>query len=206
MIYSQRGKMIITTAAILVLAALMIFFALQVGSEKPETSLVTEMPNQVQVTAVVKPDQDALLVTEDKKVFVYVPILANNTDGVLILTRREPDLFPEPGPERVWYRNIVVNLDMFDRAGKLIPNVTFNKPFFVCFSLTDEEWSFYQGQPDFYDVQYYRLDQSKWLSLNLWPRPEVKQLCGEVDHLTLFALAVKSPPTPVAEPEGLYKP
>ena len=176
------------------------------GIDEPETSITTPAPALAQVTAEVKKGEDVLLISQDYQVYVYIPSVAIKGEGILMITAREADLFPEPEAQRTWYRGVVVNLDMFSHAGKLIESPTFLQPIDICFVLSRDDWKAYQEAPERFDVQYYQVDDSQWYSLELTTRPEARQICGQIDHLTLFALATQDHLTPETTPEGLYTP
>ena len=73
------------------------------------------------------------------------------------------------------------------------PEVIFPVPAQICFKITQERWLDYLFRQDEYLVQYYAEEQDppRWVTLPMVTYPERNELCGQTDHLSLFALAIK---------------
>lgn len=154
---------------------------------------------------------------------LYVPKDAINMAGSIFIFPREPNLFTPPG-DTTWIRPLVVNVEFRDSAGTPIPHIKFVKPAEICFRITKERWKDYTNHPNEYQVQTYSEEKNPptWEPLQMVTHPERLQLCGVIDHLTLFALATKPgtliplfDPTPTLDPnskffpnppDGLYEP
>lgn len=139
---------------------------------------------------------------------LYVPQGAITMAGSITIFPREPNLFSTPG-DREWERSLVVNVEFRDGEGTLVPKVTFATPAEICFKITRERWNDYSLHPDEYQVHTYSEEANPpaWQPLNMVAYPDRLHLCGQTDHLSLFALATRpqtviplTGPTPTPEP------
>ena len=162
--------------------------AYYLGSQKPETTLIPEAGVSSQVTAEVNKYLNTKITSSDNKVTVYIPADAIRDEGYIALTPMEPNTFTDP--ETGWNRPTVINLALYDKLGKLIaePDIVFTLD--ICFSLTDDEKRDYITNRENYYIQFYD-DQNEWKKLNYSIKSDNNQLCGEVNHLSLFSLAIK---------------
>jgi hypothetical protein len=182
---------IVITAGIFVVIIAGIILASYIGLHKPETTLVPERGVSSQVTAEVNKYIFIKIVSSDKKVTVYVPPNAIKNEGYFVLISMEPNIFTDPNGE--WKRPIVVSLNLFDRYGKIINKPTLARFLDICFLLGDDESAGFLNNRENYYIQYYeeKQNENKWINLSYSIKSNNKQLCGEIDHLTLFSLAIK---------------
>lgn len=178
------------------------------GSLKPESSSTAGPSALLQVTAAVAPGAAVKLSLPGGEATVFIPADAVTGEGSVALALREPDLFPESGEQAAWRRPVIVNLEFYDRAGNLVIQPAFANPIVVCFALGGAEWERYMEDPAAHRIQYYD-DQSgppAWVSLPTRIDTENRQLCGDISHLTLIALALQEAPVPVPTSQGPYAP
>src|SRR5688572_20567293 len=126
-------------------------------------------------------------------VTVYVPPFAIPLPGTIFIIMRERDLYPIASqPE--WSHLQVVDVQFRNAEGTPIPGITLSVPIKICFKLTQTEWQDFVDRPRSYSIQYYALKKNVpiWLSLPVINHPDLLQVCGRTDHLSLFALAIKS--------------
>jgi hypothetical protein len=122
---------------------------------------------------------------------LYVPADAATLAGVISIVSLDSNSYAEAGEEPEWLRSQVVDINYLNQQGTPYANVTFPKPVLICFMIK-ELWQDYVQHPDEYDVQYYAedLDPPAWVSLPVSANADRYQLCGQTDHLSIFALAV----------------
>jgi hypothetical protein len=191
-------------------AIFLIFFVIymvRLGRKGPSNSEQSNVPSLLQVTAEVGTQKDIELISSDGKVRVYVPRNAITSHGWLSLSVREPDIFSDAG-ELFWTRPLIANLDLYDAKGKLINHPSFKLSISICFYLEKSEWLLFKNYPQNYKIQFYNeiLSNPKWEDLPLGIKNEKSEICGQVNHLSLFALAVYQPNQQTPNPLGPYSP
>jgi hypothetical protein len=182
-------------ALIILLIIGVIALVIIIGSQSPDSSTQNGSTEFVIATQELASGGD--LVISVNNATLYVPRAAIELAGSIIIFPREPNLFPVAG-EPEWFRPLVVNIEYRDEAGKPYPEVIFSNPVQICFKITPDGWKDYTDNPDDFQVQHYSEEQEppRWVSLT--PKqayPDRRELCGETDHLSLFALATKSDTT-----------
>lgn len=181
-----------------------IVLASYIGSQKPEITLIPESGVSVQVTVEVNKYLTTKISSLDDQVTVYIPANAINDDGYLVLTSMEPDLFTKSNGE--WKRPIVININLYSEFGKLITKPDIASYLEICFILNENERYDYINHRENYYIQYYdESNQSEWKKLNYSVKSDNNQLCGEIEHLTLFSLAIKREAN-IALPTSVIKP
>ncbi len=176
--------------------ALVIFMGLQ----KPDSSTQAGSIEFAIATQEFNAGED--LVVGISNATFYLPQGALTVAGRIAIFSRPPNLFSTPGDTK-WIRPLVVNVEFQNEAGTPVPHVTFTKPAEICFKITKERWEDYTRHPNEYEVQTYSEEQdpARWEPLPMVTYPERSQLCGQTDHLSLFALATKPDTTiPLTEP------
>jgi hypothetical protein len=128
------------------------------------------------------------------RVTLYVPKDAAVLDGVISISSLTSNIYSIAGEESTWFRSQVVDVQYLDRQGVPYIDVTFPQPVSVCFMIK-ERWDDYIQHPDEYLVQYYAEEQTPpvWVTLPMSAMADRFQLCGQTEHLSIFALAVKPP-------------
>jgi hypothetical protein len=187
----RRGAPRLAILLAFLLTATMIALVIRQGLLRPESSTQSGAIPFVQSTQQVTPGQ-ALTVSAGP-VSVFIPQGATTQPGTIAIIPREANLFPTAG-DTVWTRPQIVNIEFHDPQGNTYPAVTFAQPAEICFQLSQAQWKDYSTRPDAYQVHYYAEDQNPahWVILPLINRAEKLQVCGQTDHLSLFALAVKA--------------
>ncbi len=144
-------------------------------------------PKSLQVTV---PGKE--LVIGIDKATLYVPKDAAILDGVISISSLQSNVHSIAGEEAEWFRSQVVEVEYLNRQGLPYQDVTFPKPVLICFMI-NELWQDYTQHPDEYLVQYYAEEQSPpgWVTLPMSANPDRHQLCGQTNHLSIFALAMK---------------
>ncbi len=202
---SRRRRLLIIRTATILGALIIVVLGLLVwqGLLPPESSLSTGSPILQQTTAEVVQGAEMEMRLPDLEIAVYMPAGSFAQGGFISLIQQEPDLFPEAGPD--WRRPRVINIEFYDSTRTLVPDYTFPSPIDVCFALSEADWRKYQANPHAYRIQYYDDGQAHpvWTDLPALAKDDNQQLCGQANHLSLFALAVQSQPdiTPfISEP------
>jgi len=178
--------------------------AFNIGSQKPEITLIPESGVSAQATVEINKYLATKITSSDNQVTVYLPANSIKNDGYLVLTSTEPNLFTELDGE--WQRPIIVNINLYSQQGKLITEPDIESYLEICFILNENERTDYISHRENYYIQYYdESDQSGWRNLSYSIKSDSNQLCGEIEHLTLFSLAIKgeakiSLPTAVDKP------
>lgn len=160
-----------------------------IGLQQPDGSTQREVI-ELQITQEYTAGQETIL--SAGLVTVYIPEGAIDLSGNFVITPRQPDLFSFAG-ESDWSRPQVVNIEYRNEEGAYNPDITFAKPVSVCFTLSPEQWNDYMHRPEDFQVQFFdnaRLP-SRWVSLPLTMDPDGNELCGQTNHLSIYALAIK---------------
>ena len=195
---SRARKLVLLALFLLYDAALLAWFL--VPGLRPASNSQTGSGQVVQATQAYTPGQ-AMTITA-QNVTVYVPQDSINVAGTILVNSRQPNLFPAAGQE-TWSRPQIVNVEFLNSEGAPVSGISFSRPIQVCFTLTPEQWGDFTEHPDAYQIQYYAVenDPPAWVALPMAKYPNVSTLCGQVNHLSLFALAVQVEPSiPVTGP------
>jgi hypothetical protein len=176
---------------IILLAVMMIPVIILVGSGQPFSNTRRGGTEFVQIPQ--KQNNAQEIIVSFDKVTLYVPEDATDLTGNFVISPRQPDLYSFAS-EPEWSRPIVVDIEYRNEEGVNYPGITFSKPVNICFTLTLEQWTDFTQRPDGFQVQYYddKQSPSRWVSLSLSMDPERYELCGQTDHFSTYALAVKS--------------
>ena len=202
-----RFAMIMITFLLVSFSALVIL----TGSQRPDSSTRDGSIEFVIATEELTTEED--LVISVGNATLYVPKDAINTAGTISITPLPPDLF-SIADQAEWSRTLIVNVEYRNEKGTAYLLVTLAKPFQICFRVSDERWQDYLSHPDKYQVHYYAegQDPPRWESLPFLTYPERNELCGQTDHFSLFALAIKKPggtiladATPIPKPRILLE-
>jgi len=193
-----------------VLAFIVIALVILVGLEPPDSSIQVSTLEFVIAADEVHPKEN--LIVSAGNVTLYVPNDAIDVAGSIAITTREPNLFSLEGEG--WSRPNVVNIEFRSAEGLPLPLVVLAKPAQVCFKITQDQWLDYLLRPDEYLVQFYDqlLVPAQWVPIGMAEDAEQNQLCGLTDHLSLFALAIKTPQseipfvdvTPTSKPNTFF--
>jgi hypothetical protein len=180
---------------IILLIVSVIALVILMGLQQPDSSTQNGSVEFVIATQELTSGED--LVIGVNNATLYVPRAAVELAGSIVIFPREPNLFSMAG-EPEWLRPLVVNIEYRDEAGTPYTDVTFSMPVQMCFKMIPDRWKDYTNNPDDYRVQYYAEEQDppRWESLlPMQAYPERSELCGETNHLSLFALATKTDTT-----------
>jgi hypothetical protein len=200
-----RITMILLVVSVIALVVL-------IGLQRPDSSTQAGSMEFVIVTQQVTSSEDIVIGVNNA--ILYLPAGAIDMPGSIAIFPREPNLFSTPG-DTEWIRPLVVNVEFRDGQGKPVSFLTLAKPAEICFKITNERWKDYTRHPNEYEVQTYAEEKNppRWEPLILVTHPERSELCGQTDHLSLFALATKpetkipltdptQTPNPSQEPSG----
>ncbi|MBN1452629.1 MAG: hypothetical protein JW963_16550 [Anaerolineales bacterium] len=181
-------KFAILTIVILVVSV--IALVLLIGLQRPDSSTQAGSLEFAIVTQEVTAGEDIVIGVNNAT--FYLPVGAINVPGSIAIFPREPNLFTAPGDTK-WVRPLVVNVEFRDGQGKPVQQITFTKPAEICFKITRERWEDYTRHPNEYEVQTYTEEENLpvWEPLTMVTYPDRSQLCGQIDHFSLFALATK---------------
>ena len=180
----------LATGLIILLIVSVIVLVVLIGLQRPDSSTQAgEVEFAIATQAFASGEE---LIIGINNVTLYVPRDALNMAGSIAIFPREPNLFTV-SDNPTWIRPLVVNVEFRGGNGTPVPTVTLTKPAEICFKITQERWADYTQHPGEYEVQAYseNKDPPIWEALSLATHPERYQLCGETNHLSLFALATK---------------
>ena len=202
-------KIAIITIILLGVAA--IALVIFIGIQQPDSSTQAGAFEFVQVTQEYLPGEDVVIGVNNTT--LHVPSYAIQIPGSFAIFSLEPNLFTPPN-DKIWARPLVVNVEFRNGEGKPVPVVNFARPAEICFKITRQRWIDYTLHPNQYEVQTYAEEKAPpvWENLPLVAYPDRLQLCGQINHLSVFALATKpeitmpeilipiSGPTPILNP------
>lgn len=187
-VQQPRGKSYIPIMVGAGLALLLVSFILldnQIRSRQPESPQFVQIP-QKHTTG------EEIVVSADRTT-VYVPKEGIDLTGNIVILLRQPNSFSFAG-DPDWSRPIVVDIQYHNEEGVHYPGLTFSEPVSICFTLTPGQWIDFAERPDEFQVQYYDSQQSpsRWVALPAVMDPDRNELCGQTEHLSIYALAIKS--------------
>lgn len=179
------------------------------GLQQPDSSIRDGSSKFLIATEELSTGQDVVISVSSAT--FYLPKDAIPMAGTIYVAWRPPNLF-SGGIGSYWSRPMVVNILYLDDYGIPYLNVTLSKSARLCFMLSDEEWLDYLNRPNEYQLQFYAEKEAtpRWKSLPTEANPEQNELCGEIKHFSLFALAIRQSepaipitglnPTPIPTP------
>jgi hypothetical protein len=184
----RMPKFVRVTMILLVVSV--IALVLLIGLQRPDSSTQAGSIEFAIVTQEVTSGEN--LVIGVNNATLYLPGDAIKIPGSIAIFPREPNLFTISADTK-WMRPLVVNIEFRDGEGKPVPYITFAKPAEICFKITKERWEDYTRHPNEYEVQTYSEEKNPpaWEPLTMVTYPDRSQLCGQIDHLSVFALATK---------------
>jgi hypothetical protein len=97
-----------------------------------------------------------------------------------------------------------VDLLILDAAGEIVPRPAFDADLLLCFRLSDELKRMQTEDAEAVAVQRFDDQELVWLALPTGPGWTHDQICATINHLSIFALAVRHPSDP-ASPEPALK-
>ena len=123
---------------------------------------------------------------------LYIPPNATGQQGTFSIAEANLDVTLISNDTQ-WIRPKVVNLEFRQPNGAPLSDISFDEPLEICFSLGNEQWQAFLAQPAAFEVQHYLddADPPYWEVLPQTSYAERQQLCGEIDELSAFALAIK---------------
>ena len=184
-------KRVIYIACFFIVTIAGVVLATRLGLQKPDTTLLPDFGVSLQVTAEINKYISTKIVTTDKKVTIYIPANSIKEEGSISLTTMQSNLFTDIHGE--WDRPIVVNLDVYSPSGIIVHGPTINRNLDICFMLSEEESAgFLENREDYY-IQYYKEKEGEdvWEKIEYSSKTDSRQICGEINHLTLFSLAIR---------------
>lgn len=203
----EKPRVPILAIAIMILLIVgVIALVILIGLQRPDSSTQAGSVEFAIATQVLAPGEDIVIGVNNAT--LYVPGDAISISGSIAIFPRAPNLFATLGDTR-WIRLLVVNVEFRDGDGKRVQQVILTKPAEICFKITKERWEDYTRHPNEYEVQTYseEKDPPLWEPLPMLAYPERSQLCGQIKHISLFALATKpetsiplTDPTPTLNP------
>jgi hypothetical protein len=173
------------------LAVSIILLVIFLGPQLPDSG--TGNTEFMQIPRVNKAEQE--IVVSANKITLYVPKdgLDSGLTGNFVILPQDPNLYSYASAAE-WSLPVVVDIQYRNEEGILYPGFTFSKPVRICFTLTPEQWKDFTQNPGDFQVQYFDNQKSpfRWLALPVATDPEGYELCTETDHLSIYALAIKS--------------
>jgi hypothetical protein len=161
----------------------------------------------MQVTAELNDHEAITLRLASEGVTVYIPAGALDIEGYLVLTPREPNLFPDASLEPGWVRPRIVSVEIVSPDGEPLEEVNFLRPMEVCFLVSNAIWEAHAEDRSVLAVEMYDdlRNPALWIPLEKRARSGTQEICGLTTDLTLIALAVREPiPVPTqVEPDEL---
>lgn len=147
---------------------------------------------ELTASTTVEPGKDQLIQLDQGLVAAFIPKDTFGGAGRLILKERRADLVPVR-ESRSRARELAVDMLFLTPDGEVLSNINLVQPILLCFQLTPEQADQQAADPTSYEVQHYAeyIQPPEWLTLPGQPGWQEGQLCAEVEHLSLFALARK---------------
>ena len=162
------------------------------GLQQPDSSTQDGAIEFVIATEEISSDEDIIIGVSNAT--LYMPKDAISSGGTISITPRPPNLFSLAGRSE-WSRTLIVSVEYRNEAGAIATLSALSEPFLICFKVTPERWQDYLSRQDEYQVHYYAEGQEppSWQPIPMVTYPERNELCGQTDHFSLFALAIKIP-------------
>jgi hypothetical protein len=185
------GKLSVPKPWVIIMIVLTAFpLIILIITQQPDARVQPEAAEFVQIPQKNNTDQEIVVSTDE--VILYVPKDAFDLTGSFVILPRQPNLFSYAS-EPDWARPIVVDIQYRNEEGVHFPGITFSEPVSICFPLTQEQWGDFKQRPNDFQVQYFDNGQYpfRWISLFITIDPDQYELCGQTDHLSLYALAIK---------------
>jgi hypothetical protein len=182
--FPSFGIFLIGFLAVIMLPLIILVMLQSPTSRQQEAVAFVQIPQK-------QNNEQEIIVSADKAT-LYVPEDATDLTGNFVISPRKPDLYSFAS-EAEWSRPIVVDIEYRNAEGVNYPGITFSKPVSICFTLTLEQWEDFSQRPDDFQVQHYDEKQSpsRWVSLPRTKDPDGYELCGQTDHFSIYALAIK---------------
>jgi len=172
-------------------------------------------------SSTVEPDQDQLVGLPHLGIAAFIPGGAFGGGGQVILKERRADLVPIQ-QDAGYVRGPAVDLIFITSGGEVLESVVLMQPVLLCFHLAPDQWAAQQTDPGTYRVEAFdeSMTPPEWHPLTPAPGWDPEQVCGLVEHLSLFGLSrnmgaaeleeSKAAPTPLPAitviPPELYSP
>lgn len=122
---------------------------------------------------------------------IVLPANAAHDSGTLVVQQSAADTLPvaNSGFKLVGQ---MVDIVYYDAKGHRVEHPTFANPIQVCLDYSADDLAKAGGQTDNFVVQFYDVGQQKWVAVPTNVDTAKGRACGSVNHLTLFALAVRT--------------
>ncbi len=192
----------------ILLAILLSILVIWQGMSEPVTSMDRNAMEVVQGSVTIQSDQGAILALDHTNARLYIPCCVFGVGGQLQMLVQPPDLFLPAVADTEWQRSQVVNIEYINRDGNLVPGAYSSTPVELCFFLTDEEWQRYLARPRDFQIQVFntQMTPNEWRPLKMKALEHSHELCGQINHLSVFALAVRGEQLPITGGEAIYQP
>lgn len=191
--------LVIVAAA--VVAAVLLLLLPPLLSPPPEPGPIYDLFEFGEISAPLDPGVDRLLETDDGQVSLYVPVGAYGGSGTMVLQPRGVEFVPLSVEEQV-ERIMAVDLMIVDNQGVLVESPTFDVELLLCFRLSEQLQARRQDDLESVGIQRFDEDSLAWLDLHTGPGWDPDQICGTIDHLSIFALTIRHPePTQTPTPQ-----
>lgn len=203
----ENRKTILLLIALILLAACLLILGIWQGLKKPALSKTQESPELGQAVGTLVNGQDLFMRSENGDISIDISQCATQVNGKIIMTPMGEYVNDLATPDSVWTRPSTVDVSYFDNGKSSFEHFSTLCAIRVCFTLTADQWIHYKATPTDFSLQYLRSDNTStpfWVFLPVQVKPETQELCADYNKLGLYALAVKSLPSPLTG--GLYAP
>jgi hypothetical protein len=159
--------------------------------------------NERMAGSTIEPDQDNLVELAESGVAVFIPANSIRDRGQFLLKERRADLVPFRNSGD-YSRELAIDLLFVNPEGNVQTSYPLNDKLLLCFNLDPVQ----QAESSRYNVQVFdeQVEPPEWLELVAAPGWQADQVCGLVEHLSLFALARSSEGEPEAPSKSVATP
>ena len=147
------------------------------------------------------PSTDHLIISEDQKVGLYIPIGIELGAGEMVMLPRKLDFVPSVNNE-VTERLSAIDLFVVRPDGEVMTTTAVNGSILLCFALTSEQVEQEEQNLATYFIERYddAQDPPNWIALPPAVGWQEGQACAALDHLSLFALSKRRLTEPTTIP------
>ncbi|MCD4700057.1 MAG: hypothetical protein K8R91_05755 [Phycisphaerae bacterium] len=174
--------------------AVILFFVVQTLQQAPpEIEVGYDIFEQGGDRVQVNPSQAYLLETMDSEVAFYFPEGAYEEGGTLVMQPRRMDLIPVYMTGN-WTRQNAVDLVFIDSDGNFIEHVRLQRSALLCFNLNSSQQELLAASQEAISVHYFNQNQDTpgWEDVRVGAGWQENQICGLIEHLSLYALAINT--------------
>jgi hypothetical protein len=189
----RRIRWLVFAVSSVVFAGLIILLALPTLFFPPsELASPYDLFSLAEVSEALDPSRDHLLIALEGNVELYLPEGVDLGEGNLVILPRQDEFVPKRAESEI-YREFAVDIFLVRPNGDLINSISFEPAMLICFTLDIQDMNDRLSGIAHYEVQRYEEEgvDSVWVSLDPAPGWREDQACSTLNHLSLYALAIR---------------